>query len=192
MGLLDLSDNVPSKKHVDCDDIQDFDNMNGHDFEYYCADILRKNNFEQVEVTQGSGDQGVDIIAYKDGLKYAIQCKNYSSHLGNTPVQEVFAGKTFYKCHIAVVMTNQTFTKGAIDLADSTGVLLWDRYKLISMLGDSTAQNNTKQQKSQKMRWFNNVNNAGSFVTLLVISILIITFIFIYGLTSLADIIRAL
>ena len=174
MGLLDLSDNVPSKKHVDCDDIQDFDNMNGHDFEHYCADILRKNNFEQVEVTQGSGDQGVDIIAYKDGLKYAIQCKNYSSHLGNTPVQEVFAGKTFYKCHVAVVMTNQTFTKGAIDLADATDVLLWDRYKLISMLGNSTAQNNTKQQKSPIMRW-----------PLLFAGILIIAFILYIALLGL-------
>ena len=49
--------------------------MDGHDFEYFCADLLRKNGFDKVEVTKGSGDQGIDIIAFKDGIKYGIQCK---------------------------------------------------------------------------------------------------------------------
>lgn len=103
------------------------DKMNGHDFEYFCAELLRKNGFSDVKVTKGSGDQGVDILAKKDGIKYAIQCKNYASHLGNTPVQEVNAGKIFYNCHVGVVMTNSTFTQGAKTLADATGILLWDR-----------------------------------------------------------------
>ena len=56
----------------------DIDNMDGHSFEYWCADLLRDNGFENVSVTQGSGDQGVDVLAEKDGVKYAIQCKCYS------------------------------------------------------------------------------------------------------------------
>lgn len=108
--------------------------MNGHNFEYFCADVLKKNGFTDVKVTKGSGDQGVDILAKKDGIKYAIQCKNYSSHLGNTPVQEVAAGKVFYNCHVGVVMTNSTFTQGAKALAQATGVLLWDKYVLAQML----------------------------------------------------------
>lgn len=103
------------------------DLMDGHDFEYWCADLLRKIGFTNVEVTPGSNDQGVDILAHKDGVKYAIQCKRYSHDLGNTPVQEVHAGKSMYNCHVGVVMTNQHFTKGAKDLAQATGVLLWDR-----------------------------------------------------------------
>ena len=105
-------------------------NMDGHQFEYYCADLLRKNGFSKVEVTPGSGDQGVDVLSEKDGVKYAIQCKKYSSPLGNTPVQEVNAGKTYYNCHVAVVMTNSTFTKSATKLAAATGVLLWDGMKI--------------------------------------------------------------
>ena len=108
--------------------------MNGHDFEFFCADVLRKNGFTDVKVTKGSGDQGVDILAKKDGIKYAIQCKNYASHLGNTPVQEVATGKIFYNCHVGVVMTNSTFTQGAKTLAQATGVLLWDKYVLAQML----------------------------------------------------------
>ena len=54
--------------------------------------------------------------------------------LGNTPIQEVVSGKTFYRCHIAVVMTNSYFTDGAKELAKETGTLLWDRNKLESMI----------------------------------------------------------
>lgn len=110
------------------------DCMEGYDFEYFCADLLRANGFAEVSVTQSSGDQGVDILATKDFVKYAIQCKNYSSHLGNSPIQEVNAGKTFYHCHVAVVITNSTFTSGAIELAKATGVLLWDRTMLANLI----------------------------------------------------------
>lgn len=103
------------------------DNMEGHEFEYWCADLLRKTGFLNVEVTPGSGDQGVDILAEKSGIKYAIQCKCYSKDLGNTPIQEVEAGRIFYGCHVGVVMTNRYFTQGAKNLAEKTGTLLWDR-----------------------------------------------------------------
>lgn len=113
-------------KH-DPTDISNVDGMEGHAFEYFCAELLQHNGFANVTVTRGSGDQGVDIIATKEGIKYAIQCKNYASPLSNKPIQEVHAGKAFYNCHVGVVMTNSRFTPGAIQLADATGVLLWDR-----------------------------------------------------------------
>lgn len=103
------------------------DLMDGHDFEYWCANLLRKLDFTNVDVTPGSGDQGVDILAQKEGIKYAIQCKCYSSDLGNTPIQEVHAGKAMYHCQVGTVMTNRYFTAGGKQLAEATGVLLWDR-----------------------------------------------------------------
>ena len=108
--------------------------MEGHDFEYFCAQLLRNNGYQNVEVTRGSGDQGIDIIAYRDGIKYGIQCKCYSSDIGNKAVQEAFAGKAYYACHIGVVLTNRYFTKSAVELAEKNGILLWDRNKLLSMM----------------------------------------------------------
>lgn len=115
-------------------EIKETDGMDGHDFEYWCADLLRQVGYQNVEVTRGSGDQGVDITAEKGGVHYAVQCKCYASPLGNTPVQEVFAGKEMYGCQVAVVMTNSTFTDGARELAKKTRVLLWDRGSLAEML----------------------------------------------------------
>lgn len=108
--------------------------MDGLQFEERCAELLRRNGFEKVEVTQGSNDQGVDVTAEKDEIRYAVQCKCYSSDLGNKPIQEVHTGKTIYHCQIGAVMTNRHFTTGAKKAAEATGTLLWDRDKLIEML----------------------------------------------------------
>lgn len=116
------------------DGLNRVDSMTGPDFEYWCAELLGKNGFINIVVTPSSGDQGVDITAEKDGVRYAVQCKRYNSNLDNTPVQEVYAGRMVYHCQVGVVMTNQYFTDGAKVLAEKTGVLLWDRDKLIEML----------------------------------------------------------
>ena len=98
----------------------------GYDFEYTCAEVLIRRGFHSVKVTKSSGDQGADIIACKGMKKYAVQCKLYSRPVGNKAVQEAYAGMGYYKCSHAAVMTNSTFTKGAVDLAESLNVELWD------------------------------------------------------------------
>ena len=112
----------------------DFDSMDGHEFELFCADVLKKNGYSNIEITKTSGDQGIDIIAYKNHIKYGIQCKCYTSDVGNKAVQEVFAGKAFYQCHLGIVLTNRYFTKSAIELADKNGIILWDRNRLLEMI----------------------------------------------------------
>lgn len=118
-------------------ELRQVDYMEGHKFEQWCADLLEKNGFSIIQVTKQSGDQGADVIAQKDGIRYAIQCKCYSSDLGNKPIQEVNTGKMVYHCQIGVVMTNRYFTKGAKEAAEATGVLLWDRDALIKLIEKS-------------------------------------------------------
>ena len=101
------------------------DYMNGYDYEEECADELRRMGFTEVEVTKSSGDQGIDVIAWKNGLKYGIQCKHYQGSVPNKAVQEAHAGAAYYDCDVAVVMTNSTFTESAKELAHKIGVKLW-------------------------------------------------------------------
>lgn len=115
-------------------ELREVDKMDGHHFEYWCADLLRKIGFQNVSVTPGSGDQGVDILAENKGVKYAVQCKCYARDLGNEPIQEVEAGRLFYSCHVGAVMTNRYFTKGAKALAEKTGTLLWDRNFIVNAI----------------------------------------------------------
>lgn len=115
----------------------DLDEMEGYDFEYYCADLLRKRGFIDVSVTKGSGDYGIDILAEKDGVTYAIQCKAYASPVGVKAIQEAFAGKEYYDRMVGAVLTNQYFTNPAVEAAKKLKILLWDRGYLDSMLEEN-------------------------------------------------------
>lgn len=105
----------------------ELDNMEGLEFEYYCAELLAANGFIEVEVTKGSGDYGIDILAEKDGVTYAIQCKRYAGLVGVKAVQEAYAGRDYYDRMVGAVMTNQYFTKPAAEAARKLKILMWDR-----------------------------------------------------------------
>lgn len=113
------------------------DEMEGHDFEYFCADLLRKRGFVEVTVTKGSGDYGVDILAEKEGVTYGIQCKCYQDPVGVKAIQEVYAGKEYYDQMVGAVMTNQYFTSPAVEAAKKLKILLWDRGYIDRMMEES-------------------------------------------------------
>lgn len=115
-------------------ELRDLDDISGIDFEMLTCDILASNGFELAENTQASADFGVDVLAFRDGISFAIQCKRYHSDVGIEAVQQVYAGRAYYECHVAMVLTNQYFTPGAQKLADKIGVVLWDRDMLESLL----------------------------------------------------------
>lgn len=114
--------------------LRELDDISGTEFEALTCDILASNGFDIAESTQASVDYGVDVLARKEGISYAIQCKRYSSPVGIDAVQQIYAGCAYYGCHVAVVLTNQYFTSHAKKLADKLGVVLWDRDTLKEML----------------------------------------------------------
>lgn len=111
-----------------------FEDMEGHEFEYFCADLLKQKGFVDVEVTKGSGDYGVDILAEKEGVTYAIQCKRYHAPVGVKAIQEAYAGRDYYDRMVGAVMTNQYFTAPAVEAAGKLKILLWDGGYLESMM----------------------------------------------------------
>lgn len=125
-----------------------FENMTGYEFEHFCADLLRDNNFKKVKVTKGSGDHGVDILATKHGRKYAIQCKCYSSNIGNSAVQEVYSGRAIYDADVAVVMTNSKFTSQAMSDAAKLNVELWGDKEISKLIRSANKQDKSYIQDS--------------------------------------------
>ncbi|MDB3912908.1 restriction endonuclease, partial [Paracoccaceae bacterium] len=96
---------------------------NGLDFERWVANSLEQFGWK-TNVSVGSGDQGVDVIAEAGLISVGIQCKLYSGSVGNKAVQEIKAGIEHYNCEYGVVITNAKYTKSAIVLAASTGMFL--------------------------------------------------------------------
>jgi len=117
--------------------ISKMDELEGHDFEVFCADLLRGQGFIDVEVTRGSGDFGVDILAEKDGVTYAVQCKRYSGPVGVDAVLQTYGGQAYYDRMVGVVMTNQYFTSPAVEAAKKLRILLWDRGYMDAMIEEA-------------------------------------------------------
>ena len=97
--------------------------MTPRQFEAHCAEYLSLKGWKAV-TTPATGDQGADVVAKKNGISVVIQCKKYRSKIGNKAVQEVYAARHFYSAQLAVVVSNQQYTKSAKALAERTGILL--------------------------------------------------------------------
>ena len=106
--------------------------MSGVDYEKLCGNMLKNKQWD-IQYTQGSGDQGVDIIAKKASVIIAIQCKRHKKPVGNKAVQEVSAGKIFYRTTHAIVIASNGFTPSAIELANKTNVLLLNHNTLLNI-----------------------------------------------------------
>lgn len=92
------------------------DRMSGAEFEEFVAAQLRVAGYS-VTPTASTGDYGVDLIAKKDGARMAVQCKRLAKAVGVAAVQQVVSGARQHGCSRTVVVTNQTFTKAARQLA---------------------------------------------------------------------------
>ena len=98
-------------------------NFTPTEFETFCAETLRGHGWD-ARVTQQSRDQGVDVIASKLGRRVVIQCKLYSSPVGNKAVQEAAAGRAHEQADFGAVVSNNRYTAAAEELAKTNRVLL--------------------------------------------------------------------
>jgi restriction system protein len=122
--------------------LADVDSMTGANFENYVALLLRHQGFK-AQVTRASNDFGVDIVAEKNKLKYAVQVKRYSRSVSRRAVSDAAGGKSYYKCNAAMVVTNNFFTAGAKELASSAKCELVDRNQLAKWIIDYQRSNST-------------------------------------------------
>jgi restriction system protein len=113
-------------------DINTIDKMDGVSFENYLGGLFQELGYK-TEVTKTSGDQGADLLLFKDRRKIAVQAKRYKGNVGNTAVQEVYTAMNYYKAGEAWVVTNSYFTPAAKELAQVNKVRLIDRDELISL-----------------------------------------------------------
>lgn len=105
----------------------------GEDFEKFLKEVFSRLGY-QVALTQQTRDQGADLILQKELVKIVVQAKFYSSSVGNKAVQEVIASKSFYNADSCMVVTNNTFTSAALELAQVNNVKLIDGKELNNMI----------------------------------------------------------
>ena len=102
-----------------------WDSMSGRQFEDQIVIWLRQCGYKQVKKTEYY-DQGIDIIAAKPGVVLGVQVKRSKKPVGVNAIRAAVAGLKSYACTQAMVVTNSTFTKAAIRLAELNDCKLTD------------------------------------------------------------------
>lgn len=113
------------------------DSLSGYEFEELVCNLLRKMGLD-AEQTPLSGDGGVDIIAYSNEPlfrgKYLIQCKRYSSSVGEPVIRDLYGTVLSQNATKGIVVTNSFFTKQATSFADGKNIELIDGDELGKLL----------------------------------------------------------
>ena len=109
------------------------DEMTGEEFEDWLAVLFRRAGW-RVRHTATTGDFGADLLISRDGEDWVVQAKRQARPVGVAAVQQAAAARPHYDADGAMVVTNTTFTAQAVTLADSAGVVLWDRDDIAQQL----------------------------------------------------------
>jgi hypothetical protein len=86
--------------------------MDGLEFEHWVADVFRRAGF-QVEITQASGDHGVDLWASIGNRLVAVQCKRWDGMVGEPVLRDLYGAVTAAKAQSGCLVTTGTFTAQA-------------------------------------------------------------------------------
>ena len=110
--------------------IETIDKFSGEEFEELLCFHFKRLGY-RVRITPQTRDYGADLFLEQNGERVVVQAKRYNTKVPIGAIQEIVAAKAFYKAEKALVVTNSTFTKSAIQLAEANDVELWDRYEII-------------------------------------------------------------
>ena len=111
-------------------------------FEKVCRELLRESGFENVEITGGSADGGIDGFGVLEinpfvSFKVLFQCKRYAEGnlVGRSQVGD-FRNAMIGRAEKGIIITTSAFTNAAIQEANREGapqVELVDGVKLVDM-----------------------------------------------------------
>jgi hypothetical protein len=104
--------------------------MEPREFEDAVAKIFRKLGYK-VAQTPYVGDGGKDAVAWKDGIKYVIECKRYGSHsaTGRRDIQILMAAKSDEGADGAIFVTTGRLTAPALAYAKENAIEYYDQDK---------------------------------------------------------------
>ncbi|MEQ8175073.1 MAG: restriction endonuclease [Syntrophomonadaceae bacterium] len=106
--------------------IVDVDLMNDEEFERFIISLFFKMGYKTTS-TRMAGEFGVNLIASKNGNKIGIQAKCNVSNITQEEIQLLRGGLNQYQLGQGLAITNMYFTAGAVRLADTSGIVLWNR-----------------------------------------------------------------
>jgi len=112
---------------------------NHEEFVSYCADILMKNGFTNVEI-----NDLFDMTADKGTVNFYIRCKMNYGLVDEELMSEISKYKEEHKKSLGAIIANQSFLSSEVDLAKEYGNVLWGKEFLSEMAEIAEIESNNK------------------------------------------------
>jgi len=115
-------------------DLDFINSLSPKQFEDFITELYRKLGYE-VQQTPYTNDKGKDAIAYKNNVKYLIECKKYNKDksIGRPMLQKFYAAMVEEKSKIGFFIATCSFTSSAIEYGQKFGIELIDTEKLLNL-----------------------------------------------------------
>ena len=121
--------------------------LGGVEFEEELAKLFRSRGY-QIQTTPKSGDQGIDLIAKKNGKTAVVQCKRYKGAVGPAVVRELYGSMVAYGADEAILACTGGFTKGVVEFAQGKPIRLVDVWDIVHV-ADAVADKSTQNEQSK-------------------------------------------
>ena len=126
----------------------DIDKLSPQDFEDYVARLFTSLDWKDMHITTPGkdrtwGDGGVDLIATRNGRKFAFEVKHRSeseSRVGVDALNQLVTGAELLGIRMRILVTNAYFTQEVHSRAVQLGVDLVDRDELKSLVESGLAE----------------------------------------------------
>ena len=105
-------------------ELPSLDSLTASQFEEVCVKYLEYKDFNNIILLPKSEDERVTIVAEKEEVKYAIRCIKSDTKVKEDVVLGIESGRKHYRCHVGMVITNSSFTKEAIKVAEEKMIIL--------------------------------------------------------------------
>ena len=113
--------------------------LHWHDFEEFIALLYAYHGYKPEMISRfGHADGGIDIILYRKGKKYLVQCKHHSREaIGVKAVRELYGLMERHKAAGAFFVTSGIFSDPVLEeFTDDPKLTLVDQSKILEMLDE--------------------------------------------------------
>lgn len=106
--------------------------LSGVEFEEFVANIFRLEGYS-VEMTQTTGDHGIDLLMRKGAQVIAVQCKRWDAPVGEAVVRDLYGSLMGSGAPFGYLVASSTFTSRAYSFAQSKPMKLIDLDGLLEL-----------------------------------------------------------
>jgi hypothetical protein len=110
-----------------------WESLRGVEFEVSLARLYSDLGYA-VEITKGSGDEGVDLFLRKDEKVIVVQCKGHGNPIGVGAIRDLYGAMIHFEADSAILACPTGFTTGVEKFAKDKPIQLISATDLVEMI----------------------------------------------------------